>query len=288
MVVSMTRTPASTWAAPLVAACLAAAPGGLRGEDDTVVELAAPVAATVNQVDLEQQLAAMLFQPTNDPVSTRRRVEERLAIEVSALDQVVGLTADQRRKCETAAALDVARLFEQVEALQERYAGRTVDLQQPAGQAEWQQFYPEVQALQTRLRDADGDDKLLARLIPGILVNEQLSAWRHEVAERRRWQWGGVIDVGMAQLDVALGLTTAQHDAIRDLLVEKPLRISPSRLRMHGGHFIPFVCRHALSRVDQQRLRKLVNDRQWATLKNFIEQGRGMADHLLQQKVILE
>ena len=57
---------------------------------------------------------------------------------------------------------------------------------------------------------------------------------------------------------------------------------------MHGNHFAPFVCKYALSRLDQQRLAALVNERQQKTLRQFIDQGRGMAAHLKQQQIIFE
>ena len=72
------------------------------------------------------------------------------------------------------------------------------------------------------------------------------------------------------------------------LLMEEPLRINPSRLRMHGNHFAPFVCKYALSRIDQKRLDSLINERQRKTLRQFIDQGRGMAAHLKQQQMIFE
>jgi hypothetical protein len=90
------------------------------------------------------------------------------------------------------------------------------------------------------------------------------------------------------QLDVALGLNAEQYEAIRGLLLEKPLRINPAKLWTHGSHFPPFVCRYGLSRVDQTRLKALVNERQRKMLGQFIEQGKGMAEHLRQQKMILE
>lgn len=259
-------------------------------DDDTVVASGAQAAARVveNRIDLDQQLSGMLFQPAGDVEAVRQRIEERLALEVAALDQVAELTAAQKRACETAASLDVARLFEAVEGVRDRYAGRMIDLQDPQGQEEWQRFIPEVQALQARLQDADGDDKLLVRLIPAVLDAVQQEAWRQELEARSRWQWSSVVEAGMAQFDAALGLTSEQHDAIRRLLLERPVRVSAPRLRQHGGHFIPFVCRYALSQVDRKRLEACVSPRQWKSLAEAIEQGRGMVQHLKQTKIILE
>ncbi|MFM8891778.1 MAG: hypothetical protein ACKOTB_09205 [Planctomycetia bacterium] len=262
----------------------------VAADDDTVVPGGGQAAARVveNRIDLDQQLSGMLFQPSGDMEAVRQRIEERVALEISALDEVAELNASQKRTCETAAGLDVARLFEAVEAVRDRYAGRMIDLQDAQGQEEWQRFIPEVQALQSRLQDADGDDKLLVRLLPAVLDAAQQEAWRQELAARSRWQWGSVVEAGMAQFDAALGLTAKQHEAIRELLLERPVRVSTPRLRQHGGHFIPFVCRYALSQVDRKRLEACVSPRQWQSLAAAIEQGRGMVQHLKQTKIILE
>ena len=79
-----------------------------------------------------------------------------------------------------------------------------------------------------------------------------------------------------------------QYDAIRALLLEKPLRMNPTKIWMHGIHFPPFVCCYGLSRLDQTKLKALVNERQWKILVQFIEQGKGMAQQLKQQKMIQE
>ena len=116
----------------------------------------------------------------------------------------------------------------------------------------------------------------------------QRADWRREVELRRRHQWQNVVDAGMSQFDTALGLTTAQHEAVEKLLMDKPLRVNDAKVRLHGGHFAPFICKYALSKLDQQQLKTLVTDRQWKTLGTFVEQGRAIAAHLKQQKMIVE
>jgi hypothetical protein len=269
-------------------------PGGpsLRGEDDTVVDAAAMRAQEQGQqqqqIALDQQMNGMFFRVEGNAEKSRQQCLDRLLLQVSAVDEICGLTADQRRKCEAAAKLDVARAMDEIEAVRQRYSGRTVDLQNPAGQAEWQRFHQDAQAVQAKLQDAGGETSLLRKVIAGILDDEQRSDWRRESDLRAQYQWRGVVDAGMVQLDAALGLTSEQHEAILGLLMEKPLRINQAKIWMHGNHFPPFVCRYGLAQLDQEKLKALVNERQWKMLGQFIEQGKGMAQHLKQQKMILE
>jgi hypothetical protein len=274
---------------------VAAPPAGprmLRGEDDTVVDAASLRAREQpqqhQQIALDQQMNGMFFQHDGTPEKSRELALGRLMLEVAALEDSVGITDSQREKCAAAARLDVARTMDEIETVRRRYAGRTVDLQNQAGQAEWQRFHQDAQAVQTKLQDLAGDMSLLRRVIAGMLDDEQRTVWRRESDLRSRYQWSSVVDAGLVQLDVALGLTAEQYDAIRGLLLEKPLRINQAKVWMHGNHFPPYVCRYGLSRLDQARLKSLMNERQWKTLNQFIEQGRGMAQHLKQQKMVLE
>ena len=269
-------------------------PGGpsLRGEDDTVVDAAAQRAQEQGQqqqqVVLDQQMSGMFFPVEGNAEKSRQQCLDRLLLQVSAVDEICGLTAEQGRKCEAAAKLDAARAMDEIEAVRQRYSGRTLDLQNPAGQAEWQRFHQDAQAVQAKLQDAGGETSLLRKVIPGILDDEQRSDWRRESDLRTQYQWRSVVDAGMVQLDVALGLTSEQHEAILGLLMEKPLRINQAKIWMHGNHFPPYVCRYGLAQLDQAKLKALVNERQWKMLGQFIEQGKGMSVHLKQQKIILE
>jgi len=266
----------------------------LRGEDDTVVDAAAKKAsgagASQQLVMLDQQMDGMFFQGRGDAEQVRQQCLGRLMLEVSALDGICRLSAEQRAKCETAARLDVARAMDDIEAVRRRYAGRTIDLQNAAGQAEMQRFSKEGQVVLAKLQDIGGDTSLFVRVIAGILDDMQRSAWQRESRLREQSRWRSVVDAGMSQLDVSLGLTSAQHDAIRGMLMDKPLRINHAKIWMqgNGSHFAPFVCRYGLTQLDQSQLKALLNERQWKTLVQFIDQGRGMATHLKQQKMILE
>lgn len=276
---------------PPLAIAVAIIAAGLHAEDDIVVDASQrenEQARHGQRVELAQQMNGMFFAPTGQREKAVQRCLDRLLLTVSGLDAVCGLSEGQRLRCETAARLDVARAMDAIDVVRRRWTGRTIDLQDPAGQQEWQRFLKEAQSVQSKLQDAGGDSSLLTRVTTGVLDESQRSAWQRETELRMRYQWESVIDAGMEQVDTAMGLSSEQHAAIREMLVDKPLRINPARLRLHGNHFAPFVCKYALSRLDQQKLRSLVSQRQQKTLQQFIDQGRGMATHLKQQQMILE
>jgi hypothetical protein len=264
----------------------------IRGEDDTVVDAAARRANDQSQqsqqVMLDQQMNGMFFQPSGNEEQAVQQCLGRLLLEVSALDEVCQLSDSQRLKCETAARLDVAQAIDDIDAVRRRYRGQTINLQDPAGQQAWQRFLQEAQAVQARLQDVRGGKSLMTKVIAGVLDDVQQAAWRRESERRRRYQWQSVVDAGMTQLDLTLGLTSAQHDAMCALLMEKPLRINHAKLSLHGNHFAPYVCKYGLSLVDWEKLQALLSKRQQKTLRESIGQGKGMAMHLKQQQILFE
>ena len=264
----------------------------LRGEDDTVVDAATRQktgqGVQLQQIVLDQQMNSMFFQGVGNLKLARQKFIDRLLLEVSAIDEVCGLNDQQRLKCETAARLDVARMMDDVDAVRRRYAGRTIDLNSPAGQAEWQRFHQDATAVQAKLTSAGDATSLLKRVIPGVLDDTQRSVWERESELRLQYQWQSVVESGLTQLDLARGLTAEQYDAIRGMLMEQPLRINAGMVWGRHNHAELYICKYALSRLDRSRLDALVSKRQRKMLGQFIDQGQGIADYLKQQKLILE
>jgi len=264
----------------------------LHGEDDTVVDAASRQKTgqrqQLQQIELDQQMNSMLFQGMGNPKLARQKFIDRLLLEVSGVDEICGLTDQQRLKCETAARLDVARMMDDVDVVRRRYAGRTIDLNSPADQAEWNRFHRDVTVVQAKLTGEGDATSLLERVIAGVLDDTQRSVWERESELRRQYQWQSVVETGLTQLDLALGLTAEQHDAIRGMLMEQPLRMNGGMVWGQHNHIEPYICRYAMSRLDRSRLDALVSKRQRKMLGQFIDQGQGMADYLKQQKLILE
>ena len=264
----------------------------LHGEDDTVVDAATRQKTgrgmQLQQIELYQQMNSIFFQGVGNSKLARQKFIDRLLLQVSAVDEVCGLNDQQRLKCETAARLDVARMMDDVDVVRRRYAGRTIDLNSPADQAEWNRFHRDATVVQAKLTGEGDATSLLERVIAGVLDDTQRSVWERESELRRQYQWQSVVESGLTQLDLALGLTAEQHDAIRGMLMEQPLRMNGGMILGQQNHVEPYICRYALSRLDRSRLDALVSERQQKMLGECIEQGQAMAEWLKQRKLILE
>ena len=264
----------------------------LHGEDDTVVDAATRQKTgrgmQLQQIELDQQMNSIFFQGVGNSKLARQKFIDRLLLQVSAVDAVCGLNDQQRLKCETAARLDVARMMDDVDVVRRRYAGRTIDLNSPADQAEWNRFHRDATVVQAKLTGEGDATSLLERVIAGVLDDTQRSVWERESELRRQYQWQSVVETGLTQLDLALGLTAEQHDAIRGMLMEQPLRMNGGMVCGQQNHVEPYICRYALSRLDRSRLDALVSKRQREMLGECIDQGQAMGEWLKQRKFILE
>ena len=264
----------------------------LHGEDDTVVDAATRQKTgrgmQLQQIELDQQMNSIFFQGVGNSKLARQKFIDRLLLQVSAVDAVCGLNDQQRLKCETAARLDVARMMDDVDVVRRRYAGRTIDLNSPADQAEWNRFQRDATVVQAKLTGEGDATSLLERVIAGVLDDTQRSVWERESELRRQHQWQSVVETGLTQLDLALGLTAEQHDAIRGMLMEQPLRMNGGMVLGQQNHVEPYICRYALSRLDRSRLDALVSERQQKMLGECIDHGQAMGEWLKQRKLILE
>lgn len=281
--------PPAVW----IAVCIAAVVTG-RAADDTVLNDDPRISRPDEQqhwLVLDQQIDGMFFgNHGGNEKAALQQLSSRARLQLAAVDVACGLTERQRRKGEAAVAIGVAQTVADVGALRRRYAGRMLDMRKPEEQAQWQRLHQDAQAVQATILGDGGTAKLLSGVITTMLDDEQRSRWQREVEARERSRLKRVVDEGLAVLEVQLGLTTAQRDALAAMLEETPLRIDEDRGRVNfgPGGLTTIVRGYALSLVDQERLRAIVNDRQWAVLSQVMTTGKAMAPQLKQQKIILD
>ncbi len=200
-----------------IVACLVAV-ATLQAADDTVVnddpQLGRPDVRQ-HSIVLDQQITGMLFgQFGGNEEAAIKRLSSRARLQLAGVDTLCGLTERQRRKGEAAIALAVAEIVTEVEAVRRRYEGRILDMQQPEAQAEWQRVNQEIVKLRPKIQGVVGGGELLSGVIATMLDDKQRLVWQREMEARDEACWRRVVGEGLATLDLQLGLTAAQRDAI--------------------------------------------------------------------------
>jgi len=284
------------WTGPLglLAAVLVCCPAGAVDDDVVVDEDPVAAARQQNLIDLGSNFDANLFeQPGNSwtlrsgpgpdggplPASPALGRARELGLRrIERMEASCTLTEPQRTRLMLALESDSRRFAAEVDGVRAKYAGRQVDLNEPAGQREWNAFQQDVGKCREKLRSLFDESGLLSKVLPTILDERQLACLTAERAARRSFHWRAIVLEAMTKIDESLGLDQRQHDLIVAELLgrEPPLRID----EQPAGHFDANWRRHlvlmVLAEVDAKPIRAAVSERQWKGLAPMLNQGRAM------------
>jgi hypothetical protein len=208
-------------------------------------------------------------------------------LRLARIDAVCSLSPSQRRRLQLAVESDVQRLVSEIEAVQAKYAGRSVEIDRlnPASQRPMQECQQDVQRLAEQRRALLGGDSLLAKALPNTLDMDQLARLAADTAARRGRRWQAIVASLLDGLDAWLGLDQRQYDEIERLLLEKqpPLRvdvaISCNRARQQQAEQI--LAMLVLAEIDAQRLQATLSERQWKTFSPWREQGEARRSYVV-------
>jgi len=279
-----------------------------RAADDQV-EVAAEPGETVNAphlVDLGANFDANLFEQRGNgwvvrggpaPPPGAERPPEPLALvrgremglrRLERIEAACGIAADQKRRLVLAVESDIRRFAAEVEATRERYAGRQINMNEPAGQREWHSFQQDVRRCRDQLRDLFDRGSLFATVLAATLDEGQRKCLAAEIAARRSFHWRAMVLEATSKLDDSLGLDQKQHDAVvKELLAHEPaLRTEADVLSRDDANLRRNLVLMVMSECDGTRLKAAVSEQQWRMLSVLMNQGKAMRSWIEQQGVI--
>lgn len=259
--------------------------GMLRGEDDIVGE-PIPDEEQHQTISLDQQMDGMLGG--RNGLEEDARLDELLSLQVARFDEICGLSEAQRAKCAAAADFEAREAVLGTLALRRKYAGKMIDFQDREGQELWQQFHQDFNAVRAMMPRPGRPRSLVGRVMEGVLDGEQRSAWREETERRKRREWRICIDRGLETLESIVGVTSRQHEELLAILLEQPLTIDIGKLRETFGDGNPQVGLYALSRVPEERLGAIFDERQRELINPFLRQGEHISQLLKSRKIVEE
>jgi hypothetical protein len=204
------------------------------------------------------------------------------------IETACGLSAEQRRHLELAVESDARRFAAQIDAVRSRYQGREVNMNEPAGQKEWQAFQQDVQRCRDQLRGLFGEGSFFTAVLGGAVDERQLACLAEEQAARRSFHWRAMVAEVLAKLDDTLALTREQHAVLERLLLARQpaLRIDEAGQTRDDANLRRQLVLLVLSEVDAAVLKAAVNEPQWRGLATLTAQGRAMRSWIEQQGVL--
>ena len=225
----------------------------------------------VNEANFDQ----WVFPGGGGANAGRKRIQDRLKLQLDELNRVCGLTDAQQQKLSLAARGDMKRFFDQVEELRKKFLEVRQD--QNAFGLIWQ----EIQPLQRK--QASGlfnDPSLYSKIRAKTLSVEQSEKYRAVLEERQRFRYRASVEVAMTTLENSVALDQKQREALAQLLIDKTQ--PPEAFGQHDYNFVMY----RLARLPEQEVKSLLDERQWKTIQPQLTQGRNMKAMLIQNGVV--
>jgi len=249
----------------LVPAWCAAAP-------DDVEQVKLPEAANRQFFMDDNNFEVNVFQPSGNAKQARTQIETKLRLQLDELTRVCELTDAQKVKLRLAASSDVKKLFDEYDVIRKKFHDSKHD------QDAWNEAWQEVQPMQQKMTAGlFGDGSFFSKSIRKTLSEEQLAKFEDVNRERRRYRYRAAIESAMVSLENSVALLHSQHEAIVTLLLDE------TKPPTAFGQYDQQVILYQLSRLPESKLKPILNERQWKTVQNQINQNRGMEQFLIQQ-----
>lgn len=216
-----------------------------------------------------------VFQGAGTLQAGKQQVHSRLKLKLDELDRICGLTPAQKEKLQLAARGDMKRFFEQVEVVRVKFLAVQND------QNAFGQIWQEIQPLQTKLSSGlFNETSLFFKTIRSTLDAEQVAKYDAVLEERRKFRYKATIEISLTTLEKTVALRSEQHKALAKLLIEE----TPPPYAF--GQYDHYLVMYQLAKLPEAKVKSLVEDHQWAGLKQQLDQHRGMEQWLIQNGVL--
>jgi len=286
------------WARGILLAAAVMRSGWVAAVDDDVVIDAGPAEPgqrQPHQIDLGGNFDANLFDQRGNgwvlrsgqqateaglrsPSPALERARELGRKRIDRMAASCTLTDEQRSRLALAVESDARRFAQAVDAVRGPYLGRSVDMNDQAGQKAWHAFQQDVARCREQLRDVFDEGSLFAAATASVLDERQRACLAAEDSARRSFHWRAMVLESMSKLDESLGLDQRQYDAlVRELLAhEPPLRKDPQALGRADSNMRRHLVLMVMAELDSKPLRAAVSERQWRVLSLQMNQGRAL------------
>lgn len=219
----------------------------------------------------EEQFDQWVFGNLRNTTSAREHLKSKLAMQVDEIDRISKLNDAQKAKLRLAAAGDLKRVFERIEEKRKQFQLVRTD------QQKFGAFYQEIQPLQQSLQQGIfGDGSLFSKTITRTLDSEQNERYQKIQSDRRRYRYRSRIDLAVALIDNAAGLSAEQRRRLTKLIVDETRE--PSKF----GQYDYLVVVLQLSKLPEAKVKPIFSDVQWRLLGQQFAQAKGMEPFLKQ------
>jgi hypothetical protein len=237
-----------------------------RAQDD---EDEPAVVAPVQQfVMADENFDQWIFGARN-AATGRSRLDSLLALQIEDVDRTCGLTESQKKKLLLAGRGDLKRFFDRIEDKRKKFQLVKND------QNKVNEVIQEIQPLQLTLNSGPfGEGSIFFKTLEKTLDEEQVAKYDAVLREKRLFRYRAKVELVVAVLDDALGLSAEQRRRFIKLLLEDT---HPPR---RYGQYDYYVVMVQAAKLPEAKLRPIFDDAQWKLLGQQLMQMKGMEEFL--------
>lgn len=252
----------------LLAAALALAAAPATGQE--FVEPDAPAAADVNNFFIDDSnFDQWVFGGQQNSTAARARFDSLLKVNIEELERICGLNEAQKKKLLLAGRGDVKRFLDQVEEKRKEFQAVRTD------QNKFGQFYQTLRPLQTQYAAGlFGEGSFYAKSAKSTLEPEQAARYEAQMREKLVARYKARVELVAASLGNIAGLSAEQRRKFVALILEET-----KAPRSFGQNDYQVVILQA-SKLPEEKLKPLFDDRQWQTINQQFVQIRRLEENL--------
>ncbi|HEY2838350.1 MAG TPA: hypothetical protein VGJ26_04330, partial [Pirellulales bacterium] len=124
-----------------------------------------------------------------------------------------------------------------------------------------------------------GESSFFHKVVKKTLTEEQRAKVEVIEKERRHFQFKAKVDLIVAALDDTIAMRAEQRKELTAMLLETPV---PKRY----GPYDSYLLLYKISRLPEEKMKKLFDPPQWRALDKQLEQARNLQPFLRQQGLI--
>jgi hypothetical protein len=246
----------------------------LAAPDDEIVVIEPVAAAAQQHFFVDENFDQWIFPGAQNAAAGKARLQTQVRLKLSEIERVCQLKPEQKQRLELAAKGDLQRFFDQMELVRKKFDKVKHD------QNAWGEIWPEVQPLQVKQARLTEADSLLVKMLPKTLSPEQAAKYEEVARERRLFRFRACVANSLVTLDNAVALKHDQREALSKLLLEE------TQPPQTFGQYNHYLVMYRLATLPQQKIKPLLDDRQWQAMQQQFNQYRGMRQFLVEQGLI--
>ena len=201
-----------------------------------------------------------------------RSFKSLLVLQIDSVARACELSAAQREKLQLAGEYDLKRMSREMSALREKFNEGRRD------QQKYNDLVNEASMMQTKLQTGIyGELSFFQKVLGQTLSRDQSLRYEQQERQRRKFRYQARIELVVSNLEGSVSLTGDQRRRLVKLLVDETE--PPKKF----GQYDTYVVFYNLGKLDEAKLKPILDDSQRKSLKRLISRFGGMKQILQSQ-----